>query len=305
MMKLLTSEDRKHLATLKQKNKELTDQVLLCSEGHSNGLYIHGEGGIGKSHAVITTLEAEGIDYCLHNTRLTAPAFFQSLLKNKNKVHVCEDIENIFDDKNSLNLLRSALWGQKDSSGSQKRIVTYGVHPATASIQFTGSIIFTGNRALLDIPELRALATRIDMVHFKLTPEEIIALMKEICEKDYKSDKGVLPSKYCAEVLELFLSEYPTDAFFDLRILIRALDCRLGTIKMHKKITTPWQNLVRKQLVGHIEKPINKTAEQKQLGYIAIQIQKSEATTQEKINQWESQTGKSKHTYYRLLRELQ
>lgn len=301
----LTDEDRKHLASLSEKIRVIRDRVTLCAEGFGNGVYIWGEGGIGKSHGVITTLTNLKKPYILHNTRLSAPAFFKSLEKHAKAVHVVEDVENIFTDRTNMNLLRSALWGQKDASGKQKRLVTYGIHPAERSIEFEGQIIFTGNRPLLDIPELRALATRIPTIHLAVTREELVALMKQISQQDYRSDKGILPSAKCGEVSEYFLSKFPKERLYDIRILIRAFDDRLGVMKLGSKISSSWKDLIRSQLTGKVEPPINRREESSRDLSLALEISKSCLSKGDRVKEWEKQTGKSRGTYYRLLRKLQ
>lgn len=300
-----TNEDRKHLASLNEKNRALRDRVTLCAEGYGNGVYIWGDGGIGKSYGVITTLMEMKKPFILHNTRLSAPAFFKSLEKHPKAVHVVEDVENIFTDRTNMNLLRSALWGQKDTSGKQKRLVTYGIHPAERTVEFEGQIIFTGNRPLLNIPELRALATRIPTIHLAVTREELVALMKQISLKEYRTDKGVLTSALCGEVLEYFLSEYPTDGLYDIRILIRAFDDRLGVMKLGNKITSSWKELIHSQLTGKLEPPVNRCGESKRDRNIALELSKSTLAKGDRLKEWEKRTGKSKDTYYRLLRKLQ
>lgn len=300
----LTAEDRAHLASLKDKNRAIRDRVTLCAEGFGNGVYIWGEGGIGKSFGVINTLTDLKKPFVLHNTRLSAPAFFQSLEKHPKDVHVVEDVENIFTDRTNMNLLRSALWGQKDKKGKQQRFVIYGVYPTERIVQFEGQIIFTGNRPLLNIPELRALATRIPTIHLAVTRPELVALMKEISQQDYRSDKGVLPSAQCAEVLHYFLAEYPADGLYDIRVLVRAFDDRLGVMKLGNKIGSSWKELVRAQLTGKVESPVNRLEESKRDINIALELSKSPLTKGQRIEEWKKRTGKSKDRYYALLRQL-
>jgi len=185
-----TKEDKIELERLQKKHLAIRDRVTMCAEGHCNGAYIWGEGGIGKSYAVLDQLAKIGKKPVLHNTRLSAAAFFKSMEKHPSDLHVVEDVENIFNERSQMNLLRSALWGQKDAKGRQQRRVTYGVYPAERVVDFEGQIVFTGNRPLQDIPELRALASRISIIHLQVTRPEVLALMKDICQKGHKTDKG-------------------------------------------------------------------------------------------------------------------
>lgn len=301
----LTAEDRTHLASLKKKTQVIQDRVTLCAEGFGNGVYIWGEGGIGKSFNCLTTLTELKKPYILHNTRLSGPAFFKSIEKHSKEPHVVEDVENIFNERTNMNLLRSALWGQRDKKGKQRRLVTYGIHPTERSVEFEGQIIFTGNRPLENIPELRALATRIPTIHLEATRPELVALMKKICQQDYLTDKGALPSAMCCEVLEFFLSEYPADRSLNIRLLDNCLIDRLGKLKKGDQVASSWQDLIRSQLTGKVEPPVNRCEESKRDIDIALELSKSKLTKGERVEEWKKRTGKSRDTYYRLLRELQ
>jgi len=64
-------------------------------------------------------------------------------------------------DKDAQGVLRSALWSQRGEDGKLKRVVTWGTARGIESIVFSGGIIMLSNRPLTDMPELRAIRTRI------------------------------------------------------------------------------------------------------------------------------------------------
>lgn len=302
----LTDEDQTHLESLEKKFQAIRDRTTLCIKGYGNGAYIWGEGGIGKSYSVIERLRALQVQYIIHNTRLSAPAFCKSLESHRKAVHVAEDIENIFTERTTMNLLRSALWGQKDRSGKQQRIITYGIHPAERVFEFEGQIIFTGNRPLLDIPELRALATRIPMIHLAVTRPEILALMKKLALDGYRSDKGELTPPKCSEVLEYMISEYPSDRMFDVRILIRCFDDRLGVMKLGKSISSSWKELVRSQVSGNVEPAVTQHDKISREKNIALELSKLKLSKKERLAEWRKRTERpTLDSYYRRLRKLQ
>lgn len=303
----LSKEDQEHLESLNRKYRVIRDRVTICAEGFGNGAYIWGEGGIGKSFAVIDQLHVLGKKFILHNTRLSASAFFQCLEKHPGEVHVVEDVENIFNERGNMNLLRSALWGQKDKSGRQRRLVTYGTYPGERHLEFEGQIVFTGNRELADIPELRALATRIPTIRVAVTRPEILALMRQICQTAHVTDKGSLSSRKCNEVLDYFLAVYPQDRIFDIRILIRALDDRLGVEKLGEKISSTWQELLLSQVHGKaVDAPITRNDKLARETGIALELSKMSYSKAELLKQWNDRTGrKTLDSYYRRLRRLQ
>ena len=170
--KKLTKKEREALESYNKKLQRVRDTTRLVASGYGNGYYCWGDGGIGKSWNIIAELKAMGLvrgkDWILHNTRLSGPAWFDSIEKFPAQTHLLEDIENVFLDRTSLNLTRSALWGQEDKDGKQERLVTYAtknlLKPGEErQVVFTGQILFTGNKPLEAIPELEALSTRIEV----------------------------------------------------------------------------------------------------------------------------------------------
>src|SRR5438552_2350379 len=109
-----------------------------------------------------------------------------------------------------------------------------------------------------------------------------------------QSDREPVPPtlEQFSKVLEYFLSEYPVDG-------------RLGVMKLGNKISSSWQDLIRSQLTGKVEPPVNRCEESKRDMNIALELSKSPFTKSERVEEWKKRTGKSRDTYYRLLRELQ
>jgi hypothetical protein len=64
------------------------------------------------------------------------------------QVHVLEDCEALFADKNACGVLRSALWGQTNTQHGQERLVTWRTFKQKLAFYFEGGIIFIGNRPL-------------------------------------------------------------------------------------------------------------------------------------------------------------
>jgi hypothetical protein len=302
----LTEDDLKHLANYERKLQLVKDQTTLCARGYWNGLYVHGSGGIGKSYAILTQLDALGIRPILHNTRLSGPAFFNSIERHSRELHVIEDVEQIFLERTTMSLVRSALWGQKDKKGRQRRIVTYGVHPAERIVVFEGQIIFTGNRPLQDIPELRALATRISVQEVAVTKEELLALMKQICLADYRTDKGVLPSELCWEVFDALVERWPERKLYDLRILERCFNARLGAMNLKGQIKSSWEEIVAAEIKGGAtQEPITRDERIAQETVIAIDLSRKRLARKELLAEWQRLTcNPTLDTYYRRLRSI-
>jgi hypothetical protein len=239
----LTPAERTSYDRLQEKYQIIKDRTLLVAMGWSHGFYAYGEGGIGKSYTVIRTLEENNLEYRLLNTRLSAAGFVQQLEQHNAELFVIEDIRDVLDSPTSLNLLLSAMWGQRNEEGRMIRRIVY----TTASqrfrfdFEFEGSIIFTGNRPLGDIPELRALRTRIPVYQLQPSREEIFAVAKMLAIQGFKSDRGNLDPKTCLEIFNYYRLKLPTNRLPDLRTLDRAYMDFLGIQELTPLVKTGWR----------------------------------------------------------------
>lgn len=157
----LTDEEKKALASYEKKCALVRDKVRAAINGTKLGALIHGEGGIGKSFQVENAFNESGIKPVLTNSHISTRGLVDLIEKNADRMHFMEDIETIFQEKSAFGFLRSALWGQKDENGEMRRTATWVLHDKEIRIPFTGKIIVTANCPLDDLPELRALATRL------------------------------------------------------------------------------------------------------------------------------------------------
>ncbi len=58
----LSSEDLIHLKTLEAKLQLIRDRTRSIALGYRTGMHLWGEGGIGKSYSVISTLDKHHVD---------------------------------------------------------------------------------------------------------------------------------------------------------------------------------------------------------------------------------------------------
>jgi hypothetical protein len=178
--------NEKLLECLDYKLQQIRDRTRGVAEGFSNGLYLWGEGGTSKSYTVEKTLQALGKPYKLSNSRITGKGLFELLRDHPDAVHVLEDVETLFADKNSFGVLRSALWGQAGEDGYQERLVVWQTARGREEVIFTGGIILIANCSLDNLPQLRALKTRITPLHFVATNEEVAAHMRRIAAEGHR-----------------------------------------------------------------------------------------------------------------------
>src|SRR4051794_4643279 len=104
--------DLANLASFEEKVQVVRDRTRGVAEGYSNGFYLHGSGGISKSYTVTNTLQHLNKRYKVTNTHLTVRGLFELLSESPDIIHVIEDAESMFKNKEAYNILQSALWGQ-------------------------------------------------------------------------------------------------------------------------------------------------------------------------------------------------
>ncbi len=202
---LLPGGDEDPLASLEKKLQLLRDHVTGVARGFKNGLFLYGSGGMGKSYTVLRHLEKLEAPYQLFNGRMTGKGLFLTLGRAPDAVHVLEDMERLTRDPDAQGVLRSALWAQP----GHDRIVTWTT--ATDGAQrfvFRGGLILISNRPLADLPELRALATRIEVHRLDVTEAELAAQMRHLAGQGYRQhDKTLLGPDECLQVTEHVLRE--------------------------------------------------------------------------------------------------
>ena len=141
---------------------------------------------MGKSYTVLRHLESLDVPYQLFNSRMTAKGLFLALQWAPDAIHVMEDMERLTKDPDAQGVLRSALWAQP----GHDRVITWTT--ATDGKQrfvFRGGLILISNRPLADLPELRAMATRIEVHRLEVSDAELAALMREL------AGKGISPGR--------------------------------------------------------------------------------------------------------------
>ncbi len=199
------SPDQIALASLEKKHHLLRDHVTAVARGYKTGYYLYGTGGAGKSFTVLRHLESLDAPHHLFNTRMTAKGLFLTLANAPDAVHVLEDMERLTKDPDAQGVLRSALWAQP---GHDRAVTWTTAKDASQRFVFRGGLILISNRPLADLPELRALATRIEVHRLEVTDPELTALMRKLAAGGYcERDRVVLGPEECIQVTEHLLKE--------------------------------------------------------------------------------------------------
>jgi hypothetical protein len=298
--------DKEALASLDKKILFVRDRVNAVIDGYQTGFYLWGTGGLGKSYSVLKTLEERECDHHLFNSRITAKGLFLALEASPDAIHVLEDVERLIKDPDAQGVLRSALWSQK----GRDRLVTWTTAEGSRRTVFRGGIIMISNRKMDALPELQALATRIDVLKLEVSEAEMAAHMRRIAGQGLNRNGRVLESSKCMEVCEFLIKKCQKEYCpLDLRLMDNSFRDYLQWDANHTKFN--WKDLVTarvKQRASDFEHGVNVMSRSERLDgdrQVVREIIEAANDPQEQVRLWEARTGRGKATFYARKREVQ
>jgi hypothetical protein len=299
--------DSEALATLEKKLNLVRDHVTAVGRGYKTGFYLYGTGGMGKSYTVLQHLENLGVTFQLFNSRMTAKGLFLTLQKAPDAIHVMEDMERLTKDPDAQGVLRSALWAQP----GHERLVTWTTAAdGPQRFPFRGGLILISNRPLADLPELRALATRIEVHRMEATDAELAALMREVAGRGYRLDGkiGIGPEE-CLKVTEFVLKECRAAGCpLDLRLQQKAFRSYLQFAADYS--VSHWEDLVAasvREATCHFRHEQNTTspeARKAQRRKVVREIIGKEADVNEQVKLYIERTKQSRADFFRRKQEV-
>jgi hypothetical protein len=304
---LTTHGDQNPLASLEKKLQMVRDLVTAVALGFKTGFYLYGSGGCGKSFTVLRQLEALQVGYKLFNSRMTGKGLFKALEQAPDALHVLEDMERLTRDPDAQGVLRSALWAQP----GHDRVVTWTT--ATDGEQrytFRGGLILISNRPLADLPELRALATRIEVHRLEVTEAELTALMRHLAGLGYQQQgKMALEPDKCLQVTEYLLHECrAAGCTLDLRLQQKSFQTYLQWQTDHT--VCDWRDLVAASVrettchFRHETNPLPREARLARRRNILRHILGQTDDVKEQEMRYLAQTGASRADFYRRKHEV-
>ncbi len=298
--------DREALDSLDRKLKLVSDRVTAVVHGYQTGLYLCGAGGLGKTYNVIQELKRLGADFRTFNTRMTGKGLFRELEKAPEAVHLLEDIERLTDDRDGQSILRAALWAQPGCD----RVVTWTTAAGDQRFTFKGGIIMLANRPLSDLPELRALATRIAVHRLEISEAEMVAQIRNIARGGFARGGGRVGPEEATEVANFVVAECRVaHCPLDLRLFDNSCLDYLQWASAHA--ACDWHDLVRnriRQSVLHFKEKVSPLSaeerRERERGLIR-QICARTQDAQERVRLWKEATGKSQATFYARKQEAE
>jgi hypothetical protein len=156
--------------TWEDKFEMLNNSVESVVDGNIQALIVSGSPGSGKSEAVYSKLSELGVDYKLFSGGLSnSQELFNILVKySAGEIIVFDDMDAIFKDINTINILKAAL------QNKQSREITW----RDKKLTFTSGIIMITNLEKLN----SALVSRAFVVRVDLTNEQMVDKIEKTME---------------------------------------------------------------------------------------------------------------------------
>jgi hypothetical protein len=193
------------------KQAVLRDMAGAVADGGLLGMYVYGRPGTGKSYVVRDELERRETRYVYTGGHITAKGLFQLLRRHPDALHVLDDVESVFRYTQAVEILRSALASQgRVVHGRDYRSIKWASwnRPIPYEFIFTGRIIGLGNLPFPDKPAQDALRSRLPYIHFVVSDDEIIEMMRKLALRGHKSPLGFVDPAECSEVAEFVIGEF-------------------------------------------------------------------------------------------------
>jgi hypothetical protein len=214
--------------------KDLMDFTRCVARKYSNGLFVAGKGGTGKTYTVMETLQkmklVEGTDYVVMKGYSTAAAIYNFLYDNLDKLIVLDDCDSIMDHPDALNIMKAVLDTSEIRRVSWNSLSNLIKVP---SFDFKGRIIFISNRPMDKLnAHQEAVMTRVLTVVIQGTPEQ----MKDRCiELMPKMGKSISPAMR-EELIEYIKENYRNLKHLSLRWVVHLIAVRRSS-------PSNWKNL--------------------------------------------------------------
>jgi hypothetical protein len=298
-----SGEDLRYLQDYEAKVQLVRDYVRGVALGYSMGFYLHGAGGISKSFTVLAELERLQANFRLFNSRMSGRGLFDSLRQYPDATHVLEDMERVTADKDAQGVLRSATWSQRTKEGRQKRVVTWATARGVESFVFDGGIIMISNRPLDDLPELRAIQTRISYLELVVSEEEIAALMRKVAGAGFHHRQQVMTPEECLTVCDFLIAQSKS---LLCHLAMRLLDNSFRDYLQHREgySVSDWKALVSARLQGRQGELLEITpGRQEELeADLAVMetVLREHSTVQAAQEAWCRTRNKSRPTFFRI-----
>lgn len=219
--------------------EKFTNMVL---DGITASAIVTGEGGLGKSHTVMTELQnrnwIEEIDYIIVKGYATPKALYATLYEHNGKTIIFDDCDSVLKDPTAINLLKGALdsYDKRTISWLQKGFNDDGLPP---SFEFTGHVIFISNMSSDKLDQ--AIKSRSIVIDLSMSLEDKIERMQFILS-------SLLP-EYPIEIKQIALDFITKHANEAKEFNLRTLQKTIKVINAYGVDNNEWESAAKYLLV--------------------------------------------------------
>ena len=287
----------------------IRDRVRAVARRLCAGAYVCGRAGTGKTHTVLGALRAVGAPYHYHAGHVSAMGLFEMLGEHPDETIVLDDVAMLFADRVGTQIALAALGTQPHAPGP--RLVKYQRMGRQEVVSFSGGVIAISNLQLHASPLLDALRSRVHVIHYDPSDDEVAAAMLRLSRLGWPADEPKLSPEECLLVANFVIAESRRMARpLDFRLLMGKsfadfLQHREGESELH------WKDLVLASLSEADREPRHtprQSREQRKLveQQIAERLRREHADdVEDQLRHWEDETGKSRRSFWRRLRDAE
>lgn len=247
-----------------------------------HALIIEGPAGWGKTTAVSEALKLASTSLAYLGAYSTALNLFNFLCANKNKVVIIDDCSGLFNDANSMAILKAATWGT-----NYHRTVKWG---STSSKALTDEFIFAGK--LIIICNSFPTTSDADAVRSRSFPYKIevsVHRAKELLQQAAQNTKWFSNLTVATEVAN----------FLCVRLLetnVQQMSYRTLQMGYELALHNPnhWQELLSSMIVAAPEEPRK----------LVLRLAQSSMKVKDQALQFETATGLKRRTFFKYRKEL-
>lgn len=293
----------KCLTALGKREAVLTAQIQAVCQGYTTACFVHGPGGLGKSHLITSILEAmKGKAWKHHTSYVTPKALMMTIAEYPESIHLFEDCEKMYKTDAATSILRAACGSPKQRS----RIVTYETAHEKFSVTFTGGIIIVSNEDLARAKgDLAAVASRFKPVKWDMSVQERIARILQIAGLGWTKGASLVTPKECIEVAKYLIEEMLTGEVQQPVDIRTYTEHALPSYLQHRegRTTVHWKDIVRAKLAGQINRQEKRGERADRLASLALAIAADPKLDRKaKIAKWTAETGLGQTIFYRHLK---
>jgi hypothetical protein len=284
---------------MKIKEYELAEDIIrMVLERLIPSCILKGEGGLGKSYLANTMCEEHCPDnYIYFSGHITPKQLYLYLYKNKDKIIILDDIEDLLKNDTSIGILKSALWAVKGH-----RLVSYATTetdgtPTHMQFDFNGGIIILLNKIpRKHNPIIKALESRSKVYDVKLTYYQKIRVMEQILRGD--SFYHLIKRELTATEREQLIKDLKANT---------SMAFENFNFRTMEKFAIDWvycKKYYPDDPDHHIKlyRATTKIDQEKDLVY---KLKNSTLSISEQISKFTNETGKSRATFYRIKKEIE